>query len=138
MANLLFGQANKAFDGDGATGFEWLSRDEREVQKYVDDPHCGTVLRTGSLLALFDGAREAAAPGNIARTRKDLPIYILSGTADPVHDELKNLDRLVERYAAAGLSVCRRLYADGRHELFNETNGAQVLDDLVGWLDGVA
>lgn len=28
-------------------------------------------------------------------------------------------------------------YEDGRHELFNETNRRQVLDDLVEWLDGV-
>ena len=136
LANLLFGQANKEFDGDDATGFEWLSRDEREVQKYVDDPHCGAVLRTGSLLALFRGAKEAAA-ASIARIPKDLPIHVLSGTADPVHNGLKNLERLFRRYEDAGLTVTRKFYQDGRHEMFNETNRAEVLDDLVAWLDGV-
>ena len=137
LSGLLFGQANREFDGDGATGFEWLSRDTDEVQKYVDDPLCGTVLRTGSLLALFSGAKEAAKPASIAAIPKDLPIHVLSGTADPVHGKLKNLERLFRRYTTAGLTVSRKLYDDGRHEMFNEVNRQEVLDDLVGWLDSV-
>ena len=137
LSGLLFGQANRDFDGEGASGFEWLSRDAVEVRKYVDDPHCGTVLRTGSLLALFAGAREAAKPANISAIPEDLPIHVLSGTADPVHGELKNLERLFKRYTAAGLKVSRKLYDDGRHEMFNEINRGEVLDDLVEWLDRV-
>lgn len=135
LSGLLFGQANRDFDGDGATGFEWLSRDAAEVRKYVDDTYCGTVLRTGSLLALFAGAKEASSPGGIMRVSNVLPILVLSGTADPVHGELKNLERLFKSYEAAGLNVSRKLYADGRHEMFNEINRVEVLDDLVGWLD---
>ena len=137
MANLLFSQANKAFDSEDASGFEWLSRDADEVRKYVDDPHCGAVLRAGSLLALFRGAREASSPAHIAGIPGSLPIHVISGTADPVHNEMKNLNRLFRRYEKAGLTVARALYEDGRHELFNETNRRQVLDDLVDWLDGV-
>ncbi|MCY3814977.1 MAG: alpha/beta hydrolase, partial [Gammaproteobacteria bacterium] len=66
------------------------------------------------------------------------PILVLSGTADPVHGELKNLDRLFKRYAAAGLNVSRKLYVDGRHEMFNDINRVEVLDDLVEWLDGAS
>ena len=137
LANLLFAQANKAFDSEGASGFEWLSRDAAEVRKYVDDPLCGAVLRAGSLLALFRGAKEASSPAQIAGIPGGLPIYVLSGTADPVHNELGNLNRLFRRYEQAGLTVTRALYEDGRHELFNETNRSRVLDDLVEWLDGV-
>jgi len=50
---------------------------------------------------------------------------------------MKNLDRLFSRYQQAALTVTCRLYEDGRHELFNETNRRQVLDDLIDWLDGV-
>ena len=137
LANLLFAQANKAFESAEATGFEWLSRDADEVQKYVDDPHCGAVLRAGGLLALFRGAKEAASPAHIAGIPGSLPIHVISGTADPVHNEMNNLNRLFSRYEQAGLKVTRTLYEGGRHELFNETNRRQVLDDLVDWLDGV-
>ena len=134
LARLLFGQANRAFDGAGASGFEWLSRDGAEVRKYVDDPYCGAVLRAGSLLALSAGARAAAAAENIARIPAQLPVFVLSGTADPVHDNRKNIDRLVSRYAAAGLSVHCKLYPGGRHEMFNEINRDEVLSELIDWL----
>ena len=137
LANLLFRQANKAFDAKDASGFEWLSRDADEVRKYVDDPFCGAVLRAGSLLALFRGAKEASSPIRIAGIPSSLPIHVISGTADPVHNEMKNLNRLFRRYEQGVLKVSRALYEDGRHELFNETNRRQVLDDLVDWLDGV-
>jgi len=53
MQNMLFAGSNKPFDGPAATGFEWLSRDADEVQKYVDDELCGFVLAAGSLVDLF-------------------------------------------------------------------------------------
>ena len=28
-----------------------------------------------------------------------------------------------------------KLYADGRHEIFNELNRDEVIDDLLGWLE---
>ncbi len=137
LQNLLFANANKAFDDEDATGFEWLSRDAEEVQKYVEDPQCGGTLRPGSLVALFNGAREAARRANVATIPKDLPIYIVSGADDPVHGEEKNLQRLLDRYRAADLEVDYRLYPGGRHEMFNETNRDAVIDDLIGWLDRI-
>ena len=127
--------ANKAFEGEAATGFEWLSRDSAEVQKYVDDPQCGGVLRAGSLVLLSNGAREAARRANVGTIPKDLPIYVFSGSDDPVHGEEKNLQRLLDKYHAADLKVDYRVYPGGRHEMFNETNRDAVIDDLIAWLN---
>jgi alpha-beta hydrolase superfamily lysophospholipase len=134
MDRLLFGAANEPFEGE--TGFEWLSRDAEAVQRYVDDPNCGFVLRVGSLCDLFAGSRAARKPAQISRIPKSLPVFVLSGAADPVHGEGKGLARLIERYNAAGLTnVTHKLYPDGRHEMFNETNRDEVVADLLGWLD---
>jgi alpha-beta hydrolase superfamily lysophospholipase len=51
-----------------------------------------------------------------------------------VHGELKNLERLLEKYRDAGLTVHTRYYADGRHEMFNELNRDEVITDLLAWL----
>ena len=128
---------DEAFDGPEATGFEWLSRDADEVQKYVEDPMCGFVLRTGSLVNLFTGAREAARAENIATIPTDLPIYVFCGADDPVHNEGKSLERLQDRYRAAGLNVRLKLYPGGRHEMFNEINSEEVVGDLVSYLDAL-
>jgi alpha-beta hydrolase superfamily lysophospholipase len=42
---------------------------------------------------------------------------------------------VAERYRAAGIAnVTEKYYAEGRHEMLNETNRDEVMRDLVGWL----
>ncbi|MGI9324997.1 MAG: alpha/beta fold hydrolase [Pseudomonadales bacterium] len=134
MQKLLFGKSNDAFDGPTATGFEWLSRDPEQVQHYVDDDFCGFVLRTASLVRLFNGAREAARETNVRTIPKTLPLYIFSGSDDPVHDDQSNLQRMLEKYRAVGLQPEYKIYPGGRHEMFNETNSDEVTTDLLDWL----
>jgi len=134
LQNLLFGKSNEPFDGPDATGFEWLSRDAAQVRKYVDDPACGFVLRAGSLANLMAGAREARRKRSAAGIPADLPVYVFSGSADPVHDGEKGLKRLLGRYRSRLTRVDYRLYPDGRHEMLNETNREEVAADLVRWL----
>lgn len=136
MQKLLFGGANKPFDGPDATGFEWLSRETAEVQKYVDDPACGFVLAAGSLCDLYAGAAAAKHPECLKMIPKSLPVYIFSGADDPVHDEQRGLQTMVSAYRQAGLPLVEyKVYPGGRHELFNETNRDAVTADLVTWLD---
>ncbi len=136
LQKLLFGNANKAFDGPQATGFEWLSRDGSEVAKYVDDEACGFVLANGSLCELFAGAAASQKPENIAKIPRNLPIYVFSGADDPVHSEGKDFNRLVNAYRRAGLeNLESKLYPGGRHELFNDINAREVIKDLVSWLE---
>lgn len=138
LQSLLFGNSNKPFDAPGATGFEWLSRDPVEVKKYVDDPLCGFVLTTGSLVDLFAGAAAAQSEVCIARIPRTLPIYCFAGSDDPVHGGRADIDRMLGMWRSAGLTrIEQRWYEGGRHEVFNETNRDEVLADLVAWLDGV-
>lgn len=52
-----------------------------------------------------------------------------------MNDDLKRLTPLVEAYRAAGLAVTLKVYEGGRHEMLNETNRADVVADLLAWLD---
>ena len=138
MQRALFGDANKPFDGEDATGFEWLSRDAAEVQKYVDDPACGFVLSTGSLVDLFVGSNTTQQPETLAKIPKELPIYVFSGSDDPVHSEQKDIQRMLQAFYNQGLQrVQVKWYPGGRHEMFNETNRDEVVADLVAWLDAL-
>ena len=135
LQKALFGDANKPFAADDATGFEWLSRDASEVQKYLDDDDCGAVLTTGSLLDFFEGSRMSQTKPALAKIPTTLPIYVLSGTDDPVHSERKDIQRMLQAYYDQGLPVEVRWYEGGRHEMFNETNRDEVIADLIGWLN---
>ena len=78
-------------------------------------------------------------PAEIAKIRKDLPIYVFVGDKDPINDELKLLEPLVRRCREAGLSDLEvNVYPGGRHEMLNETNRDEVVTDLTRWLERVA
>jgi alpha-beta hydrolase superfamily lysophospholipase len=137
MHQVVFGNANKPFDGPDATGYEWLSRDADAVAAYVADPWCGFVLRTGSLCELFAGTREARRQQNVLQIPPNLPVYVFSGSDDPVHANQKNLERLLRRWRNHLARVDCRVYPGGRHEMFNEINRDQVIQELLGWLADV-
>ena len=135
----LFKQTFASFnDGLGPvkTGYEWLSRDEAEVKKYVDDPWCGFPFTNRLLAEMSQCALETAQPENIAKVPKSLPIYLFSGTHDRVGGNGEYIDKLAALYKDAGIAdVQVRMYPDGRHEMLNETNRDEVHRDLLAWLD---
>ena len=70
----------------------------------------------------------------IARIRSNLPIYILAGDNDPINHHLEWLKPLAQRYRAAGLrDMIEKYYPGGRHEMLNEMNRDEVLQDLLSW-----
>lgn len=117
------------------TPFDWLSRDTAEVDKYVADPLCGFGVNGRARATMAAGGARTVDPAQLARIRKDLPIYIFAGDKDPVNHHLEWLRPLGERYRAAGIKdVTEKFYNDGRHEMLNETNRAEVMDDVLAWL----
>jgi alpha-beta hydrolase superfamily lysophospholipase len=131
------GGPNAAFSNP-RTDYDWLSRDEAEVDKYVADPLCG-IRFTAASGASFAALRERlGGRQDLAGVRKDLPIYIFVGDEDPINARLERLKPLVDGYRAAGLTdVTLKVYPGGRHEMLNETNRDEVVADLKAWLDRV-
>ena len=126
---------NAAFE-PARTPFDWLSRDEAQVDAYIADPLCGFTVTAQSMASMFAEAGRSASSEGLAGISSALPILVLAGDADPLNGRLELLKTLVARYRAAGVSdVATAFYEDGRHEMFNEINRAQVFADLVEWLD---
>lgn len=117
------------------TGYEWLSRDEAEVDAYVADPWCGWEVPDEVIPSLFAPAPRLADPALLAGIRRDLPILIASGDADPLAAGGALVQLLGQRYREAGLAdVTVKLYAAARHEILNETNRDSITADIVAWL----
>ena len=118
------------------TGYEWLSRDEKEVDRYVADPLCGFDLPDETVPALFGAAGMLADPTALAGIRSSLPVLLVSGSEDPVGGGGQLVEVLGQRYRDAGLvDVTVKLYDGARHELLNEINRDEVTSDVVAWLD---
>ena len=118
---------------ENRTGYEWLSRDEAEVDKYVADEACGFVAPK---LAGIATLAQAADPGRLAAVRSDLPILLVSGTDDPLAGGGAAVELVAQRYRDAGVrDVQAKLYPGARHELLNETNRDEVTADIIAFLD---
>jgi alpha-beta hydrolase superfamily lysophospholipase len=117
------------------TDYDWLSRDEAEVDAYVDDPDCGFGLDPAATAGMLHGA---AATADVSSVRADLPIYLMSGEADPLAAGGPLVELVADRYREAGVrDVTVVLYPQARHEILNETNRDEVTADLLAWLDRV-
>jgi alpha-beta hydrolase superfamily lysophospholipase len=138
---MLFAGFNEPFaasaPGGVPTGFEWLSRDQIEVRRYVDDPWCGLPLTSGFVADNLRGLAGIWEPGSEERIPTRVPVLFIAGDQDPVGEFGEGVRRLAERYRRAGIAVTERLYPGARHEMFNETNRDEVHRDLLAWLDRV-
>jgi len=133
----MFANFNQAFE-PVKTGFEWLSRDEAEVQKYVDDPWCGFPFSNRLVIDMFAGAAGIWAPENEARIPKNLPLLVASGELDPAGANTASVKQLVERYRGYGIrDITVKFYPQARHEILNETNCWEVECDILNWIETV-
>lgn len=134
--SIAFAGNNKPFS-PGRTGFEWLSRDEKEVDKYVADPLCGFCFTGGAFADFFGGLLALTDESRLQNMPKELPVYFMSGDRDPVGQMGEGVKKAAEQFQKAGMKdVTVKLYPGARHELFNEINRDEVTADLADWLSG--
>jgi len=135
LDKLSFSRFNAAFEPN-RTKNDWLSRDEAEVDTYLDDPRCGDIPSVGLYLDMVRGLISVNDSRKVAAMRRDLPVLLLSGDRCQVGDNGKGPRAVRDQLVDAGLvDVTLTLYPEARHEIFNETNRDEVTADLVVWLD---
>ncbi|MBR1456980.1 MAG: lysophospholipase [Oscillospiraceae bacterium] len=135
LNDMAFGSYNKRIP-EKRTDFDWLSRDDDNVDKYIADPLCGFVAKVSLYRDMMGGIKFLTDQKNIDKMNKERPVYFMSGAEDPVGDYGEGVDRAYKAFCRAGLrDVTIRLYPGGRHEMLNETNYKDVYRDILNWLD---
>ncbi len=133
--NLFFLNNNKKIKSP-RTNFDWLTRDEEEVDKYINDPFCGVLFPCGFFYDLIKGLQAIKDKSCLKRIPIDLPIYILSGSKDPISRNGKEVIKLKKQYIELGIKdVTCTLYDGGRHEMLNEINKDEVIEGIIKWLN---
>lgn len=135
LTKMSFGAFNNAFK-PARTDFDWLSRDPSQVDAYISDPLCGFDISTQAWIDLLDALPTLAQTDNLAKLPKRLPVYIVSGSEDPVHSRLRGLKTLMAAYESAGMQdLSWKVWSGARHEVLNETNRAEVLTHALDWVE---
>ncbi len=137
IAGMTFKTFNKQF-APNRTEFDWLSRDEAEVDKYVADPLCGFDCSVATWTGLLDALPKIASRSALKKVNKQMPIFIFSGTEDPVGENTKGVKRLLAAYHRHHFTrVTHKFYIGGRHEMLNEINCDEVTTDFIAWANSV-
>jgi alpha-beta hydrolase superfamily lysophospholipase len=135
LNTLSFGSFNKQFQ-PARTDFDWLSRDEKEVDKYIADPFCGGIFPAAFFFDLTKFLRQIITPDQLRNIPKTLPIYFFSGTKDPVGANTAGVEKIIRIYEKLGIAdLSFKFYEDGRHEMLNEINRDMVITDIIQWLN---
>jgi len=120
------------------TPFDWLSRDPAVVDAFMKDPLCFGALQPAANESFFAAWSQLADPSRLRQIRRDLPIYLFSGSEDPVGQQLEGVRLLIDRYHQAGIrNICHHFYPGGRHEMLNEINRGEVQTNLLLWISAV-
>ena len=131
---LSLGAYNRAFRPNRTTA-DWLSRDEGAVDANLRDPLCAFRPTVSMFRDMMTGLQFIARRDNLARMDRTTPVYFLSGDRDPVGSMGAGVKKVAGMFRAAGCGdVTLKLYPGGRHEMFNEINRQEVMDDLLAWL----
>ena len=124
LFKLTFGAFNKPFK-PARTEYDWLNRDEIEVDKYINDEYCGGIFSASFYRDFLKGLR--TLNHNYELVPKDLPILILSGEKDPVGGNKKLVEKLYYVYQKNSIKYLEmKLYPEARHEILLELNKEMI------------
>ena len=133
LIKLTLEPYNKPF-APARTNCDWLSRDEKQVDLYVNDKLCGFDFTAGAYKDFFTILEKIAKNRQLIGMRKSLPILITSGSVDPVGGK-KACEKLNAQYKRCGIDdVTLKLWENDRHEILNELDKSDVYDYIYNWL----
>lgn len=137
LEKLTFGSYNDKIQNP-RTPFDWLSKNELNVDMYIMDNWCGFPLTNSFFCSMTEGLVKIHKAKNMKKIPKELPLYFIYGSDDPVGSYGKTIQKLYNIYKANGLSkVDLKEYSGYRHEILNDDIKEQVEKDIIGWINGL-
>ena len=102
---LVTGSFNKKFKPN-RTKSDWITRDEKEIDKCQKDPKCGFNFTTNGYFNLLKGSYYLSKQKNINKTA-NVPILLMSGDKDPVRRNVKRCHSCNEHVRKSGSKTSR-------------------------------
>jgi alpha-beta hydrolase superfamily lysophospholipase len=134
IENMAFGAYNKRTEN--RTSLDWLTRDKDIVDRDLKDETTNYPFTVSGMHELVRMNRDCNLNSWYEGMDKEMPIYIISGTEDPVGDYGKGPKEVYEKLKQYGYQdVTLDLREGDRHEVLNELDKEQVSKDLIKWAD---
>lgn len=107
----------------------WLSRDKKVWAAYQKDEMCGNPFPNWFYVSMFTNL-----PKNykkLKKANKNVKLFLIAGDNDPVGANGESVKKLCDVYIKNGFDATLKLYKGARHEVLNETNKQEVVEDLI-------
>ena len=132
---MVLGPFAKAIP-DAKTPQDWLSVNQENVRRYIEDPLCGARFTLGSYNALFHLIRMMDCPELYEDVWKELPILMISGKDDPCTGGEKGREDSENRLRRAGFRELEIVTLEGmRHEILNESGRKEVFRRILAFMN---
>ena len=131
--NVVFGIFNLRTE-NLRTHNDWLSRDDKNVDKFCADPKCNFTFTVAGLRDMLNALLCCNSHAVLENTPTDIPILFLSGGMDPIGEYGSGVRHVAARYIEHGCDVNLRIYREARHELLFELNRGEVMEDILEFL----
>ncbi len=133
--SLSFGSYNKAFK-PADTPYDWLTKDENVVRKYIADGRCGFIFTCSAYKDLATGLKFIRKKKNLRKMNKDLPVLFIAGDKDPVGAQGKAVKEVYSMFEKHGMKdIDIELYENDRHEVLNETDKENVFERCLKFVE---
>lgn len=133
LQKLVFGTYNARVEHQ-RTPLDWICRDRSVVDAHPMMQ--GLAPKAGLLRDMMVGIAAIEKPENLAKMRKDLPVFLVAGGDDPVGNYGKGIHQCVSAFRKAGMTdVQVKIYPLSRHEILNEINKEAVFEDIRAWIE---
>lgn len=132
-----FGSYNNAFKPN-RTEFDWLSRDPKIVDDYINDEQCGFICTNETWSQFSSALLHVHSQKNAKKMNPKVPMLLLCGDKDPVGSFGKGAKALKQFWNKTGIDAELQLTPDARHEILNETNRQEIYTNLLSWIKKTA
>ena len=135
VEKLSFGKSYRQFDMTGRhPENSWLTRDKEIVSWYYSNPLCTFPFTLSGYRGLMEAVQYDCRQENVDKIPNKLPVFIISGSDDPVGDMGAGVKKVYDMIKASGnQDVTYKLYDGYRHEILNEIGKEQVYRDILAW-----
>ncbi|WP_296242643.1 alpha/beta fold hydrolase [uncultured Faecalicoccus sp.] len=114
----------------------WLSVNEENVKAYNEEPLDGFTFTLNGFLNLFWMIRHTYDRKGWQVKNPDIKILFLAGEEDPVIGSVKKWQKAQKALCQVGYRfVSGKLYLHMRHEIFQEKEAQQVIEDLLTFIN---
>lgn len=134
LDKIVVGNFNKAIKNP-QTAVDWISYNQENVKKYLEDPLCGFNFTISAFRDLMNLVKLMHNYKNYVDIKKDLSILLLRGEDDPCVGGIKGAEDSKKVLIKAGFKNIQDIsYPLMRHEILNEKDHLQIYQDTLDFL----